>query len=1010
MQETAALHFDLGHLAPNQKFTLHVGSRSYPLTPHTPHTLEWARRTNAALSVLPEHRVTHFADPVRLPGAGPVLLRVTAPQLRREETLDRLVLTAIRLPRRARIAALKKRRAAGKVASWTKLAALGGPAMPPADDVILDLEDIGTAFSAAESLVFHHPELLTLQDAPAAAVLSLIEDAGGLYALAQSMLDQSSAHDADPTQPNWVSSQAGTDWKTGQPSNPIYVWSDQTVDYLAAPLWSALQLSKNDPDLQGQCWSVLPGITQVVPRMKGMRGARMASGEAFYAVKEVTPQNGVSNSFAYDPTGATATITLTNSYLRWLQVSVDQYGPDGEQIGSTSIIGQLSPVDTVMAIPLPAEPSAFSFAFDEQASSATISMGGLGQTPFDWSYDGDGIILTTVFNYAVPSLFIALGVAVDQGGSTWTDLTKQVVSVVLSALEAAAEGPIGNAVAGGVSLQDVLAAVASCAGSLLLDALAGSDALTAYITAAAGESAAEDAEPFVGWIARAIGSAADVASMIETSVEVARCPATMRLSVVRTMNVEVTVQPDPRHEGQWPATATHYVITVSYDDGPTYPYNGQMDPTTQQGPITQTFTSLPAGGNITVLAAFYSENDWLAGQGQTASLAAQPNQDGTLVVPSFTITENLVPLSSTTTYGFKEKLGYAGGQRVWLPVSSGVPGETVSNLDGSNVGNNLSQLGALTLNEALSSLGYLWTASGQDVPIVGTGGDNYSGQISTFQAVGDGAEPQSALKFSGDGYIARPCLAFPPPTAANPAADGFLLEPNLQGAATSMYLRALSLQPGQPLLASPGQSFGQFTGLPDDLAIHTAGYAVALSIGTSTLQILRIGTLVPDASAPAASIYAGQGTRAGLLSDPAAVACSLDKILVLQTSPPHPQGCVAAFDFKGNPVNCFFDGMSVMPLRSEGNAGVVPLDISVESKGYIYALKYFTPEAGVVTSGDYRLDIYAPDGSFLTQMTGLAAARLHVDLWRNLFTLNYEIIPGTGRTEPSVSQWIPSTP
>jgi hypothetical protein len=241
----------------------------------------------------------------------------------------------------------------------------------------------------------------------------------------------------------------------------------------------------------------------------------------------------------------------------------------------------------------------------------------------------------------------------------------------------------------------------------------------------------------------------------------------------------------------------------------------------------------------------------------------------------------------------------------------------------------------------------------------------------------------------------------------NPTADGFLLEPNLQ--AGIMQLRALSLQPGHPFLPSPTRSFGQFTGVPDDLAIHPAGYAVALTITTCTLQILRLGAPVPDDTAPAAAIYAGQGTRPGLLSDPAAVACSLDKILVLQTSPRYTQGCIAAFDFKGNPVNCFA-GLSIMPLHPEGTANVVPLDLSVESKGYVYVLKYLAPETGLVLPGDYRLDIYAPDGSFLTQVVGLAAARLQVDLWRNLFTLNYEIVPGTGRTEPSVAQWIPSTP
>jgi hypothetical protein len=76
----------------------------------------------------------------------------------------------------------------------------------------------------------------------------------------------------------------------------------------------------------------------------------------------------------------------------------------------------------------------------------------------------------------------------------------------------------------------------------------------------------------------------------------------------------------------------------------------------------------------------------------------------------------------------------------------------------------------------------------------------------------------------------------------------------------------------------------------------------------------------------------------------------------------------------------------------------------------MYVLKYLTPAAGAVLPSDYRLDIYNPDGSFLVQVSGLAAAGLHVDIWRDVYTLNYEILQGTGRTEPSVSLWIPSTP
>jgi hypothetical protein len=54
------------------------------------------------------------------------------------------------------------------------------------------------------------------------------------------------------------------------------------------------------------------------------------------------------------------------------------------------------------------------------------------------------------------------------------------------------------------------------------------------------------------------------------------------------------------------------------------------------------------------------------------------------------------PKKAGFTCNLKEKLGYSGGKRTWLPASSGTPSETVANLDGSNIGNNLSHLGALT--------------------------------------------------------------------------------------------------------------------------------------------------------------------------------------------------------------------------------------------------------------------------------------------------------------------------
>lgn len=1014
MHETATLHFDLSHLRAGQNFTLNVGSASHALIPHTVTTLAQARQANAALALLPEHSITHYAPAIRLPADALVLLRVTGPRLSPEEPLDRLLLTAIRLPRSVRAAGLARRRAAGGPQPLpAKLAGSGLlPILPPPDDVLIDLHDYTTAYDAAVSLVFHHPELLALQTDAAELVLDRIEQSTSLFFLAHSILAQSKAHDRNPSTPNWVVSQPGSNYLNGQPGNPIYVWSDTTVAYLKAPLGDALRRTKNDPELEVQCWTVQPGVVSVPLETATGKPAGAAAGapEADYTVKQVTAQSGVTHAFSFDPATSTATVSIKNYYLRWLHAYVEQFDAGGNQVGNRLSLGHISPVDTIMAIPVPPDWSSFRFSFDPTASSARFIMGGLGRRPIQNDYDVVGIALTTVFNFGMPTLFTVLGVFVGSLPGNWPEAMKTAAGQLNSVIEAAAEGPLGWAVNKGFDIKDLVSALGSLASSLLMSAISdkGSAVLKKYIAKAFSEAALEKAEPFVGWVAFAVGAAADLASVLETTVDVVKSPATMVLDIRRTMNLMVTVEPDPRH-GQWPATATHYRIAVTYLDGPVYTFTDTLNPVTQTGSIVQTFAGLPAGGTITVTAECYSDTGWLAGLGSLNSVPALPTDGDTLAV-TFAIKENLVPLTATTTYNFTAKLGFSGGARVWVPAAeTSPPTATVSNLDDSNVGANLGQLGGIGLHEFLSTLAYLWQASGQGIPIAGTGADPYSGQLFSFQALADDNPPERALKFPGVGFIEKPCLAVPPPTLPNPPADALLLEPDLAGSG-DMFLRALSLSAQTPFIPAPGLSFGRFKGGQDDLAIHPAGFAVALSRTTCKLQIVRLQAAVADADAPEASILAGIGSRPGLLTLPAAVACSMDSILVLETPPQAPQGAVVVFDFHGNPVSCLAGGQWLAPLRPEPGANVVLVDIGVESKGYIYVLKYLKSDSPTVLARDYRLDIYNPDGSFLTQVEGLAAAALHVDLWRNVYTLNYEILQNSGRTEPSLAEWIPSTP
>ncbi len=111
--------------------------------------------------------------------------------------------------------------------------------------------------------------------------------------------------------------------------------------------------------------------------------------------------------------------------------------------------------------------------------------------------------------------------------------------------------------------------------------------------------------------------------------------------------------------------------------------------------------------------------------------------------------------------------------------------------------------------------------------------------------------------------------------------------------------------------------------------------------------------------------------------------------------------------------------LSYLPLYNPDNlTDITYLDVAVEAKGYVYVLSY--TGSGNVPS-NYILDIYAPDGTFLVRTPDvrlqpadpqyISAAKFVIDVWRNVYTLNYEAIVGANnRTEPTISHWTPTPP
>ena len=105
------------------------------------------------------------------------------------------------------------------------------------------------------------------------------------------------------------------------------------------------------------------------------------------------------------------------------------------------------------------------------------------------------------------------------------------------------------------------------------------------------------------------------------------------------------------------------------------------------------------------------------------------------------------------------------------------------------------------------------------------------------------------------------------------------------------------------------------------------------------------------------------------------------------------------------------------------NEKLTYLDVAIESKGYVYVLAYKGDSSQTsVANTDYVLDVYTPQGEHLFRtpdasigdskaLEFISAGKITLDIWRNLFSLNYEKLLGpNNRTEPSVSQWISTPP
>ena len=1030
-EEIRSFYFDLRHAAAGSRHTLFIGERRYELEPVTSKMLAQARQTSAWLRAIPDSHVTHRLADVPVHAGVQQLCHVKSTSGIPGDSSWGLPLMFFHTPRsslrsaQARVNPHQGLFGDDLVSLKREFHGLELPAGGEDDSV--ELDDFKDLSDQAVSMVFQHPELLSgVSDSAAHIQQNVIARQSSTLAMAIKLRQQGEATESG----GWATLEPYIDPTTGQPylnsqgQKQYFVnWSTATMTSAGPAIHASLTVAKNDPtlgvnitdldpaagdpSLEGKIWKVRDGEPTV---QAPTRVALAEGGSSFTFVNQAT-EHGYRAKVAEVGSGRVVTVDLENWFVRYLGIYVRYLDAAGNPIAvadlpqSTrdrfpdwaqqfsgkydSMAVLMGPEWELLSIPLKEVREEITFEMPDSAASALVMASGWGRSGPDRYTDtiDPGIICTSLINLAVPGFFLILGAPT--GFLEFVGDLDQFAYVRLIS-DLLVNAGFNIFVAAEYHDPATLVDFAKTLGEFILSASAVW--IVTRIRNAVSAEEPLDQVPFLGGILFTIGALTLVSAVTQTIAESENSPETYVNKLSFTHDLQVTVQHDP-NDFEFPAVATYYVLTAIFDQGtPVDSGPIPMPAGTVSEPIGYTFPAVPFGGRVNVSISFYSADGWLAGKGETGAVANTTDE------VEITITENHVPLTSTTIYSHKEKTALdANGHVVWLPTTT-PPTATAGNTTCATAVGSLCNLIGITVSQQYAAVGYTWEAYSPAVQSCESGG---SGQLHQLANLALTQNPQTGRLAPSCGYAGPLRIVYDLMGNAN---NNFYVDP-IGGRQLVRQIR-LS-QSGPPTMDGPTSNlaWGKFGNPSDALLLHPGGQLISISAQFNKIEVLDLpASASPDDYAAPAMAYSGTGIREGLVNGPVAAALTPEGVILILESK---NLRIQAFDIGANPSRHFKQGAYFVPLKSETES-VRYLDMAVESGGYIYVLS-------ATLAYVYRLDIYAPDGEFVSRTVGVNAARLAIDFWRNAYTLNYEILrlPNGNLpsiTEPSISQWIPSTP
>ena len=1059
----------------SRRHFFNVGGRSYRLqrVDENPRALARAREGNSFLRVVPDDQITHYLENFNPSTEITELGYIGFPLDRQAGTwaMDGVfqILSPSQTPRAYAHARLLT--PDGSLPLSAKREFYGIAAALSEQDLTEEFSLIDYT-DAARTLIALQPDMLCANPGGAEQIaVSYISANSNTTFLARILQTQGPATpQQSPNQPNamgWATlipllQDDGTPFKMDDGLNQYFPDWSATVDARVGSSISALVPQvKNDPTLGSNITNLSPSSNAVVTS----RIEQELTGKVWYRhdgvtaidhgspafLDSATPQwsfrqrNGETGlqvtqpGVSLSPDGKVRITfdNVANWFLRFLGVYlqfVDRYGNVipasslpadtlpyrldlGLDRGNALYAGIVPPVFSIAGIPV-YPPGTFSFPVNMPSQAATVNVfySGLGLSGSQIGPDrvnDVGLGFTLAINFGMVGLFMAAGVP------TFSDTIESILSIsevvasqIVTLLGSTFNSDGPSLVAAGITIME---------GFLNGLAAKGLARLLTIILTKMTAAQFLSAVPVAGQIMRAAAAVIGAATLAVSLIEAAVSPPTYRFDLTFTHDLSLNITPDP-NRGSFPQVPAGYVlyykVNYLFDNGSPH-YLDHVDlPDPYITSIPVALRGIPWGGQVNITVGFYarkesanpSENDWCASRGTTGLVS---NREDT--APNIVVEDILVPIQPQTVYLHTSKITLdAAGLHRWTKTSIAPPYVPPSN--GQQPGN-MAAFRSITVRQATGArpgyVGYSWQSYSSGIVSCQTGARGQLDQaanLNTDQG-NNGANAQN-------GYAATSC------GLQGGASSGLKLSYNLltDGRAnfyldtSSLMLREIQLDP-VPDFADPlaGRSFGKLNLDSTMLLLHPAGHVVSINNANSKLEALHLpATALDDAAASKrflARTYSGQGSRPGLMKSPIAACITAEgAILVLEDSTANNR--IQALDLGGNPVPYFKAQRDPYFLYLSATEGSTYLDLAVEFTGYLYVLS---------RSGSppvFRLDIYHPaqsDTQPICTTRGMNAARLNVDFWRNVYTLNYEVLKLPSgqippRTEPSVSFWAPPPP